>query len=143
ELYSKLQASAALGAESLELDWHDIARSQDGGKGESESLRKQVDELREENELLMLQMHQLQEELESYYLELQRTKLDRVDAKEIEVLQRELKEARKDREKADRRARRLKKALKASSESIEAMQRSTSWRVTRPLRFVSRIFEGR
>lgn len=98
-----------------------------------EAAESRARELEEESELLLMQLHQVQEELETYYLEArdlqeQVQKRDRA----IEQKNRKLKEfAAKNRK--------LNKQLDDKKKRISNIARSTSWRLTLPLRVFKRL----
>lgn len=83
-------------------------------------------DLAEENELLLLQLHQVQEELDRYYLELQ-------DAlKRRSSLEKRLTGCKEELEKRER-------ELENARRKIEDFRRSTSWRITLPVRILGRL----
>lgn len=78
-------------------------------------------QLEEENELLLLQLHQVQEELESYYLQLQSEQKKHRQAKtELAALKKDKKTLQKD--------------LKSQKARYDRVKKSTSWKITSPLR---------
>lgn len=87
-----------------------------------------LEELKEENELLLLQLHQVQEELESYYLE----------GRDLDSSYQQLEAQNKKLEK-ERRA--LKQRAEVLQKKIEDMRKSSSWRLTKPLRGVNKLFK--
>ena len=89
-------------------------------------LHEMASDLAEENQLLLLQLHQVQEELERYYLELQ----DAVNRRFS--LERRLTDWK---DKVEKRERELENARN----KIEDFRRSTSWRITLPVRILGRL----
>lgn len=87
-----------------------------------EARGQELQDVREENELLLLQLHQVQEELESYYLE--------------------FKGGQKRADEQKKRADEQKKRADARKKRINQIRRSTSWRITMPLRVLKRLATG-
>jgi hypothetical protein len=87
-----------------------------------------LEELKEENELLLLQLHQVQEELESYYLE----------GRDLGSNYQQL-EARNS--KLEKEHRVLKQRAEVLQQKIDNMRKSSSWRLTKPLRGFNKMFK--
>lgn len=87
-----------------------------------------LEELKEENELLLLQLHQVQEELESYYLE----------GRDLGSNYQQL-EAQNN--KLEKEHRVLKQRAEVLQQKIDNMRKSSSWRLTKPLRGFSKMFK--
>ncbi|MFW5880469.1 MAG: hypothetical protein ACOCU9_02435 [Spirochaetota bacterium] len=113
-------------------------------------------ELEEENELLILQLHQVQEELERYYLDTIDLKEDLAKAQEqLETatarlprlesettrLQRDLTTIRSEKDSLHAQARELAKYALAMEKMADHFLRSTSWKVTVPIRVIGRFIK--
>jgi len=107
--------------EQLEKSTTEQSRAQEATLATTQN---QLKEHQEENELLLLQLHQVQEELERYYL-------------------RNLELEGKIKDKAlvsgKKQAAEEKKPVKRLERRVHLIETSTSWRLTAPLRLVSRL----
>lgn len=93
------------------------------GKGDGGSHSNQADQLdlKEENDLLLQQLHNVQEELESYYLESRES-------------QQKYQKAESERKKLERECNSALQRAGMLQNKIDAMRKSRSWRLTKPLR---------
>ena len=95
---------------------------------ENTELKTELSDLREENELLLLQLHQVQEELESYYL--RNLELEIRANSVLEVTANPVASS-SDNEKDEN--------LKSLQRRLKLIQNSMSWRMTAPLRAMTRF----
>jgi septal ring factor EnvC (AmiA/AmiB activator) len=97
---------------------------------ERDKLKHERNELKEENDLLLRNLHQVQEELESFYLE-------------GGELEKKLRKTSTEKQRAEKKLRDVEFRLTTKDRKIEAMRRSLSWRLTKPLRGVSKLLKRR
>lgn len=115
---------------------------------ELESLENKCHDLQEENDVILLQLHEVQEELESYYLEARREAEKRIRVESEFKRQADRMSATAQRMETE--LANTKKALASkekelalSQETVTMILRSSSWRLTRPLRVLRRALTGR
>lgn len=109
--------------------------------GESAS---RPNELEEENELLLLQLHQVQEELESYFLELQdESGKQKALNEKYKALDERLAAHKQLLEEKERQFQKLLAEKKRRDQKIVAIRKSTSWRLTMPIRVIRRLVTGK
>lgn len=107
-----------------------FAREGEDPESKRDRAVKERDELKEENDLLLRNLHQVQEELESFYLE-------------GGELEKKLRKTSTEKQRAEKKLRDVEFRLTTKDRKIEAMRRSLSWRLTKPLRAVSKLFKRR
>jgi chromosome segregation ATPase len=107
-----------------------------------EKLQGESKDLQEENELLLLQLHQVQEELEQYYLENLDHRKYREQVSKVREEKRHERTKHEDRlakEKAARERDAKKHRIQMLKRDVREFETSNAWRLTAPLRFVSRL----
>jgi hypothetical protein len=93
---------------------------------------ERTQDLERENELLLLQLHQIQEELETYYDET-------ISAgKRVTSVEAELKDCRSQRKKLQSKRDQLSVKLSEARRDLRSLRSSASWRITRPMRWLSK-----
>ena len=102
-----------------------------------ESAESRAQELKQENEEMLAQLHQVQEELEAYFIR------SRDEEKKRKAAEKRLKE----RDSKAKEFFQAKKTQQARAEHyrnrLAAVHKSTSWKVTTPLRVIKRLVTGR
>lgn len=108
-----------------------------GERAARESAESRAQELKQENEEMLAQLHQVQEELEAYFIRA------RDEEKKWKAAEKRLKE----RDSKAKEFFQAKKTQQARAEHyrnrLAAVHKSTSWKVTTPLRVIKRLLTGR
>ena len=107
-----------------------------------EEAELQLHDAREENELLLLHLHQVQEELESYYLDLRKEQEKEMALQETIAKRNEtIKNKNVAIEKKEQKYQDMLAQKKKLDKQLETLRHSLSWRITRPVRAIRRVFK--
>lgn len=122
-------------AERSASDRHKLIAAQMVAQSLITDVQAQVADAREENELLLLQLYRVESELEDHYLRIQE------QIKTNAMRDKELATARKTIRERTQKLRFVSAQEQSKHRELAALYASRSWKITRPLRFVRRLFK--